>query len=96
MTTVSNEVRPALTPAAQAFLSRPKRLFVDGGWVDPVDGATYPVIDPATGLEVDRIAAAGPADVDRAARAAARHSAAAPGGGSRRPTRPGACSRWPT
>jgi acyl-CoA reductase-like NAD-dependent aldehyde dehydrogenase len=47
-------------------------LFVDGAFVAAADGAEMPAIESATGLELMRVAAAGPADVDRAVRAARR------------------------
>jgi succinate-semialdehyde dehydrogenase/glutarate-semialdehyde dehydrogenase len=47
-------------------------LLIDGAWRPAADGAVRDVRDPATGELVGRTALAGPADVDRAADAAAR------------------------
>ena len=58
--------------AAQAFLDRPKRLFIDGRWVDAVSGATLSVLDPAFGVEIARVPAGDAVDVDAAVRAARR------------------------
>ena len=46
------------------------RLFIAGGWVDPASGAHFATIDPATEEPIAEIARGGPADVDRAVRAA--------------------------
>lgn len=50
--------------------SVPTQLFIGGEFVDAVDGATFEVISPATGLRLTDVAAAGAADVDRAVAAA--------------------------
>lgn len=42
------------------------QLFLDGRWCDSADGRTLPVINPATGLEIGRVACAGRPDLDRA------------------------------
>ncbi|MCW2498995.1 MAG: aldehyde dehydrogenase [Frankiales bacterium] len=57
---------------AAGFLQRPHRLLIDGDWVDSLDGDQLSVTDPATGQTVARVAAAGPRDIDRAAKAAHR------------------------
>jgi 1-pyrroline dehydrogenase len=45
--------------------------FIGGQWVDPQNGATDAVIDPATGQEMARAASSDAADVDAAVQAAA-------------------------
>jgi hypothetical protein len=47
-----------------------RQLFIGGQWVAPAQGGSLPVINPATEQEIGRIAAATPADVDRAVAAA--------------------------
>jgi acyl-CoA reductase-like NAD-dependent aldehyde dehydrogenase len=62
-----------ISEAAGRTLARP--LFghvIDGEVVASLDGATMPVIDPATGEQVATAAAGSSADVDRAVRAARR------------------------
>ncbi len=49
-----------------------RQMFVDGGWVDALDGRTFETFDPATGAVLDAVPAASSADVDRAVRAAHR------------------------
>ena len=46
------------------------QLLIDGQWCDALSGKTLPVLNPATGLEIGRVAFAGKADLDRALLAA--------------------------
>ena len=48
------------------------KLFIDNEWVDPVDGGEFETYNPATGEVIAKVAAAGPADVDQAVKAARR------------------------
>lgn len=45
-------------------------LLIDGKWTQPADGGSLPMIDPCTGEPFAYIAAGGPADIDRAVKAA--------------------------
>jgi succinate-semialdehyde dehydrogenase/glutarate-semialdehyde dehydrogenase len=46
------------------------KLFIDGQWKDAAEGRTLPVLNPATGKEIGRVAHAGRPDLDRAVAAA--------------------------
>ena len=46
------------------------QLFIDGKWQAPAEGKTLPVMNPATGKEIGRVAHAGRPDLDRALQAA--------------------------
>jgi betaine-aldehyde dehydrogenase len=46
--------------------------FIDGEFVDPVEGETEPVLNPATGEVIAQAPLSGAADVDRAVKAAGR------------------------
>src|SRR5688500_15660742 len=46
------------------------QLFIDGKWQPPAEGRTLPVLNPATGKEIGRVAHAGRPDLDRALEAA--------------------------
>ncbi len=59
--TVKRQAKPAI---------RETRLFINNDWVDPVKGETFETYNPATGEVIAKVAAAGPADVDRAVKAA--------------------------
>ncbi len=48
------------------------RLLVDGKLAMAADGATYPILNPATGAEIGQAPDAGPADMDAAIEAARR------------------------
>lgn len=47
-----------------------KQLFINGSFVDPIDGASFPTYDPATGAVITDVASATSTDVDRAVAAA--------------------------
>lgn len=68
---------------AQALVeSTPKQLFVGGEWVDAENGATFDVVNPATGDVLCQVADASPADgmraLDAAVAAQAEFAALAP------------------
>jgi hypothetical protein len=63
---------PAVLSSVRDFLSRPKRLFIDGRWVEAASGRTFPTFDPATGEELCAVAHGQAEDVDRAVAAARR------------------------
>ena len=70
-----------LSPAHQKTLdwigAGPKRLLIDGQWVDAVSGKTFETSNPATEQLLTRVAEADSADVDKAV-AAARRALEAP------------------
>jgi len=59
--------RASRTPHASV---RSYQMFIDGKFVDAVKGTTFNVFDPATESVIATCPAGGPADVDRAAKAA--------------------------
>lgn len=70
---------------ADRFLgTEPKRLLIDGAWVDAVAGETFETIDPATGEVLAAVARGRAADVD-AAVGAAKAATASPGWREMRP-----------
>jgi len=46
------------------------QLFINGKWQAPAEGKTLPVMNPATGKEIGRVAHAGRPDLDQALAAA--------------------------
>lgn len=56
----------------QAFLARQHELFIDNTWKPASDGATVPVIEPATGQQVSTLASATVEDLEEAVAAARR------------------------
>ncbi|GAA1561065.1 NAD-dependent succinate-semialdehyde dehydrogenase [Kribbella sancticallisti] len=73
------ELAPAEAKVVEAVA---KRLFIDGRWVDAVDGGTFEVVDPSTGGTLCSVADATPADgraaLDAAVAAQAGWAATAP------------------
>ncbi|GAB3969266.1 aldehyde dehydrogenase family protein [Plantactinospora veratri] len=66
------EYAPAPESRAVVDLKPSYGLFVDGEFVEPGDGGTIKSINPASEEVLAEVAEAGPADVDRAVRAARR------------------------
>jgi aldehyde dehydrogenase (NAD+) len=58
--------------ATAAELQVRDRIFVDGEWVEPESGERIEVVNPTTEEPIGSIPACGPADADRAVRAARR------------------------
>ncbi|KAG1779901.1 putative 1-pyrroline-5-carboxylate dehydrogenase [Suillus placidus] len=58
------------TPAYKGTITIPLGLYINGEFVDPVEGGTIDVVNPATGKVVTSIAAGTKADIDIAAQAA--------------------------
>jgi phenylacetaldehyde dehydrogenase len=59
-----------LSSEARAFLTRPKKLYIGGQFIDAADGEMFETEDPALGIGITRIPAAGGQDIVRAASAA--------------------------
>jgi len=67
---VSFEYAPAPESRAVVDIKPSYGLFVGGEMVDPVDGGSFKTVSPATEEVLAEVAVAGPADVDRAVKAA--------------------------
>src|SRR5262245_62938210 len=66
---------PTTTPSLScpAFLDGgPKRMLIDGKWVEAASGKTFPSLNPATGEVLALVAEGDRADIDRAVEAARR------------------------
>ncbi len=61
----------AASPAAK-FTAQPKRMLIDGEWVEARDGGTFEVYDPALGEVIDHVPAGEAEDIDLAVSAARR------------------------
>jgi len=59
-------------PSVAQFVTAPRRMLIDGKWVESASGKTFETHDPATGKVLARVAEGDAEDVDRAARAARR------------------------
>ncbi len=54
----------------QEFVSKPRKMFIDGKWVAAASGKTFPSYNPATGEVLAQIAEGDREDIDRAVKAA--------------------------
>ncbi|MDL4775285.1 aldehyde dehydrogenase family protein [Actinomadura xylanilytica] len=55
-----------------AFVTDPRRMFIDGQWVEAASGKTFATPDPATGETLAQVAEGDATDIDRAVDAARR------------------------
>jgi hypothetical protein len=70
MNLLTHSPEQQLSVKAKAFLARPKRLYINGQFVDAVAGETFETEDPALGTAITEIASAKKEGVERAAAAA--------------------------
>ena len=61
---------PQLQNSVTEFLSQPRKMLIDGQWVDAASGKTFETYNPATGEVLAHVAEGDRADVDRAVTAA--------------------------
>ncbi|MEH6943115.1 aldehyde dehydrogenase family protein [Bacillus sp. JJ722] len=59
-----------LHPKAAEFISTPKKMLINGQWVDAISEERTPTINPATGDVITTVAKGGKEDIDRAVQAA--------------------------
>jgi phenylacetaldehyde dehydrogenase len=54
----------------QEFLGKPRKMFIDGKWVEAASGKTFPTYNPATGEVMAQVAEGDSEDINRAVKAA--------------------------
>jgi phenylacetaldehyde dehydrogenase len=52
------------------FISKPRKMLINGKWVESASGKTFPTYNPATGEVLARVAEGDREDIDRAVKAA--------------------------
>lgn len=57
---------------AKEFIRSPKRMLIDGQWVESASGKTFPVFDPVTGDILAQVAEGDKEDIERAVKVARR------------------------
>lgn len=62
----------SVCPANVDFMRTPRRLLIDGAWVEAADGRTFEVRDPSSDQVIASVALGDAADVERAVEAARR------------------------
>jgi phenylacetaldehyde dehydrogenase len=70
MNLLSHDPEKQLSAKTKAFLARPKKLYINGEFVDSADRETFQTEDPALGTGIADIPSAKKQDVERAALAA--------------------------
>ncbi|HXZ04103.1 MAG TPA: aldehyde dehydrogenase family protein [Ktedonobacteraceae bacterium] len=59
-----------IAPEVNQFIGSPRKMLIDGKWVDAASGKTFPVYNPATGEIIAQVAEGDKEDIERAVRAA--------------------------
>ena len=59
-----------IDPRVLSFLEKPRKMLINGKWVDAVSGKTFPTYDPSTGEVLAQVAEGDRADIDLAVKAA--------------------------
>ena len=67
MATVSST---QIDPRVASFLEKPRKMLINGNWVDAVSGKTFPTYDPAKGEVLARVAEGDREDINLAVKAA--------------------------
>jgi phenylacetaldehyde dehydrogenase len=70
MNILTHSPEQQLSVKAREFLGRPKRLYINGEFVDAISGETFETEDPALGTAITKVSSAKKEDVARAATAA--------------------------
>src|SRR3984957_6969287 len=70
MNLLTHNPEQQLSGKAKAFLARPKKLYINGQFVDAAGGETFETEDPALGTAITEVSSAKKEDVERAAVAA--------------------------
>ncbi|MBI2433252.1 MAG: aldehyde dehydrogenase family protein [Candidatus Hydrogenedentes bacterium] len=65
-------VEEVVQESVRRFLSKPRKMLIDGHWVDAASGKTIAVYNPATGEVLVQVAEGDSEDIERAVRAARR------------------------
>src|SRR5438552_14370790 len=57
-------------PRVVSFLEKPRKMLIDGNWVDALSGKTFPTYDPSTGEVLAQVAEGDREDINLAVKAA--------------------------
>src|ERR1700752_4412698 len=63
-------VSPQIHPQVADFIEKPRKMLINGKWVDAASGKTFPVYNPATGEVLAQVAEGDREDVDHSVKAA--------------------------
>ena len=59
-----------IDPRVASFLEKPRKMLINGNWVDAVSGKTFPTYDPSTGEVLAQVAEGDREDINLAVKAA--------------------------
>src|SRR5579864_5124921 len=63
-------VSPQIHPQVAEFIDKPRKMLINGKWVNAASGKTFPTYNPATGEVLAQIAEGDREDIEQAVRAA--------------------------
>jgi phenylacetaldehyde dehydrogenase len=63
-------VSPQIHPQVAEFIDKPRKMLINGKWVNAASGKTFPTYNPATGEVLVQVAEGDRDDIDQAVRAA--------------------------
>ncbi len=65
-------VSPQIHPQVADFIEKPRKMLINGNWVNSISGKTFPTYNPATGEVLARVAEGDREDIEQAVKAARR------------------------
>src|SRR5208283_5647541 len=65
-------VSPQIHPQVAEFIAKPRKMLINGNWVDSISGKTFPTYNPATGEVLAQVAEGDHEDIERAVKSARR------------------------
>src|SRR5271169_4960962 len=63
-------VSPQIHPQVAEFIEKPRKMLINGNWVNSISGKTFPTYNPATGEVLAQVAEGDRADIEQAVKAA--------------------------
>jgi phenylacetaldehyde dehydrogenase len=63
-------VSPQIHPEVADFIEKPRKMLINGQWVNSISGKTFPTYNPATGEVLAQVAEGDKEDIEQAVRAA--------------------------
>ena len=65
-------VSPQIHPQVAEFIEKPRKMLINGKWVNSISGKTFPTYNPATGEILAQVAEGDREDIEQAVKAARR------------------------
>ena len=63
-------VSPQIHPQVAEFIDKPRKMLINGNWVNSISGKTFPTYNPATGEVLAQVAEGDREDIEQAVKAA--------------------------